>query len=55
MTLYGDRHKGWVRVCGIGIAWQPAGEPMIFSQRVGIEKTYVLFKIRFSYLKRSGL
>jgi hypothetical protein len=28
-----DQGRGWVRVLGRGIAWKPASDPMLFSER----------------------
>lgn len=49
MTI--TRH--WLRLWrnGPGLAWKPASAEVLFSQRMGIDKTYVLFGWRFWVLK----
>jgi hypothetical protein len=37
---------------GPGLAWKQADAPLIFSERYGHTRTYVLFGWRFKWLRR---
>ena len=46
---------GWIRLfkTGWGIMWKPAKARMIFSERNGYHKTYIIGNYRFKILKPS--
>jgi hypothetical protein len=46
--------KHWLRLWndGPGVSWRPASAPMLFSERHGHARTFVLFGVRFRLLAR---
>ncbi len=48
-----DSGFGWVRLFshGWGIRWKPKSEPLIFSERQGLTKSWVVGSYRFKILK----
>ncbi len=45
--------RHWLRFwrTGPGIAWKPAGAPLLFSQRMGFTRTFTAFGWRFWWIR----
>ena len=49
-----SRHQGWIRVCGVGVAWKDTRlVPALFSERNKLKKYYYVGPWSFHMLTRS--
>lgn len=50
MSFEISRYGAWFRIFGYGLHVRPSGHPMLFSERNGYTKTWLLLGLRFKVL-----